>query len=305
MNKYRNLMLSGLLLVIQSSSAFGAASSPIILDHQDVTITEDDLYFYLRDRLDPSVYEAALNKPDAVMNSVVNLYLLRRVIGVAQELNLFESNELSYFETDGLSREAVARFVEAEAEAKKAATDWEALAKERYLVEAASLADTTVVRVKHILVKADGRSFEELVSRVAEVRDALRGGQQFGEVAKQYSDDPSVSANEGDLGFIAKGATVPAFESVAFSMTVPQDISEPFLTTYGVHIVQFIERREERAAPFEEIEQRLIAAIKKERENTLRAEILAPYRAEPAPVLTSLDQSSLAIKMIRRLQEPD
>ena len=151
-------MLSGLLLVILSSSAFGAVSSPVILDHQDVVITEDDLYFYLKDRLDPSVFEAALKKPDAVINSVVNLYVLRRVIAVAQELNLFESNELLYFETDGLSREAAARFVEAEAEAKKAGTNWEALAKERYLAEAASLANTAVVRVKHILVKADGRA---------------------------------------------------------------------------------------------------------------------------------------------------
>lgn len=304
MNALRHAVLSLVLLAALNCATLVAGDSPVILEHQGVVITEDDLYFYLKDRLDPSVYVAALNKPDAVLSSVLNLYVLRRIIGVAKELNLLSFEEGEYFAADGLSREAVARVVEFEAEARKAGTDWQALAKERYLVEAEKLGEGAVVRVRHILIKPDGRSFEELVSRVAEVNDALIRGEEFGTVAMQYSDDPSVSANEGDLGFISRGATVPEFESVAFSMKVPKAISEPFLTSYGVHFVQFVERREESARPFEEIESRLIASIKKERENTLRGEILAPYRAEPAASLMALDTSDLKVTMVERLLSP-
>ena len=296
--------LSVLLLAVHLASATAASevSDSELLSYGEVIITERDLYFYLKERLDPRVYEAALYKPEAMRNAILNLYVLRRVSEVAAQRGLFEETEANYFEADGLARESVARYVEIEANQRKDATDWEALARERYLAEVAGVDRRQEVRVRHILIKSENRTFDELVARVNEVQAGLNQGADFTELAKQYSEDRSVEMNEGDLGFIGKGATVPAFETVAFGMGEPGEISSPTLSPFGVHFIQYLERRTRAVVPFEEVKEELVSALKADRENTLRGEILLPYRTEPASQLVELDQNALAAKMLSRLQ---
>lgn len=298
--------LLALLLAIQlAGPALGSESEsaePALLRYGNISITEQDLYFYLKERLDPRVYESALYKPEAMRNAILNLYVFRRVSEVAAKRLLFEDQEAQYFETDGMAREAVARYVEVEANQRKDSTDWEALANERYLAEVAGVDRRQEVRVRHILIKSEGKSFDELVIRVDEVKAELGQGGDFTELAKQYSEDRSVTMNEGDLGFIGKGTTVAAFETAAFAMTEPESISPPVLSPFGVHFIQYLDRRTRAVVPFEDVKEELINALKADRENTLRGEILLPYRTEPTSELLELDQNALAAEMLKRLQ---
>ncbi|MFB3844266.1 MAG: peptidylprolyl isomerase [Candidatus Cloacimonadaceae bacterium] len=66
--------------------------------------------------------------------------------------------------------------------------------------------------------------------------DLIKGA-DFGQMAKDYSDDPGSAAQNGSLGTISKGQMVPEFEQVAFSLGAGQ-ISKPFKTSYGWHIVR-------------------------------------------------------------------
>ncbi|MBW6432124.1 peptidylprolyl isomerase [Patescibacteria group bacterium] len=59
----------------------------------------------------------------------------------------------------------------------------------------------------------------------------------FAALAKEYSQDPSSSANGGDLGFFEKGRMVPEFEEAAFKLK-KGEISEPIRTVYGYHIIK-------------------------------------------------------------------
>lgn len=298
-------LLACLLVIQLAGPALGSEavpSEPVLLRYGNILITQQDLYFYLKERLDPRVYESAVYKPEAMRNAILNLYVLRRVGEVASERLLFEDQEARYFESDGMAREAVARYVEVEANQRKDATDWNALANERYLAEVAGVDRRQEVRVRHILIKSEGKSFDELVIRVNEVKAELDQGGDFTELAKQYSEDRSVTMNEGDLGFIGKGATVAAFETAAFAMNEPESISPPVLSPFGVHFIQYLDRRTRAVVPFEEVKDELISALKADRENTLRGEILLPYREEPASELLELDQNALATVMLKRLQ---
>jgi peptidyl-prolyl cis-trans isomerase SurA len=98
--------------------------------------------------------------------------------------------------------------------------------------------------VRHILLRArEGLSEAEARDRLAKLRERIVAGADFGELAKQNSEDAS-AAKGGDLGWVAAGDTVPEFERVMDSLK-PGEVSQPFQTSFGWHLVQVIERRSE------------------------------------------------------------
>jgi parvulin-like peptidyl-prolyl isomerase len=88
-----------------------------------------------------------------------------------------------------------------------------------------------------------------LVATEAEARDILsklQGGADFAEMARQYSLDPSTKDSGGDLGFFPRGTlVVPEVEDVAFSLSVGQ-ISDVIQSPLGYHIVQVVERAQDK-----------------------------------------------------------
>ncbi|OQY86922.1 MAG: hypothetical protein B6D41_12860 [Chloroflexi bacterium UTCFX4] len=94
------------------------------------------------------------------------------------------------------------------------------------------------VHVEHILVK----TFEE--AQAVETR--LRAGEDFAALAAELSIDPSAKTNKGDLGWATRGQFIQEFDTAAFSLPVLQ-VSEPITTSFGVHIIQVLERDANRA----------------------------------------------------------
>jgi len=107
------------------------------------------------------------------------------------------------------------------------------------------------VHARHILIKVDAEAEDqeaaqqEARARAEEVFERLQAGEDFAELAQELSDDPGSKEEGGDLGWFGRGRMLPEFEAVAFSLPVGE-ISEPFTTTYGYHILQVLERDPER-----------------------------------------------------------
>jgi len=74
------------------------------------------------------------------------------------------------------------------------------------------------------------------------IRNRILAGENFNELAKKYSEDPSVVSNGGDMGWVGRGRMVPEFEAMAFKLK-PGEISMPFESSFGIHIMQLLERR--------------------------------------------------------------
>lgn len=86
-------------------------------------------------------------------------------------------------------------------------------------------------------------SQKEITKReLMEIRDRILGGENFNELARKYSADPSVTSNNGEMGFVGRGMMVPEYEAASFKMK-PGEISMPVETAFGFHIIQLIERR--------------------------------------------------------------
>ncbi|MEJ2060378.1 MAG: peptidylprolyl isomerase [Gammaproteobacteria bacterium] len=102
----------------------------------------------------------------------------------------------------------------------------------------------TETHARHILIKADAlTSSEQARAKLESLRNRIvDGGASFAALARANSDDKGSAAKGGDLGWVTPGELVPQFEKVMNSLA-PGQISEPFRTQYGWHIVQVLGRR--------------------------------------------------------------
>ncbi|MCB2263567.1 MAG: peptidylprolyl isomerase [Candidatus Thiosymbion ectosymbiont of Robbea hypermnestra] len=97
--------------------------------------------------------------------------------------------------------------------------------------------------VRHILVRTNEVvSDDDARTRLAQLRLRIVGGDDFATLARSHSDDTGSALKGGSLGWIGPGDTVAAFEK-AMNALAPNQVSKPFKSSFGWHIVQVIERR--------------------------------------------------------------
>lgn len=102
---------------------------------------------------------------------------------------------------------------------------------------------------RHILLKTSPqRSDDEARQQLEQLRQRIRGGEDFAELARTYSDDKGSVERGGDLGWVSPGMLVPPFEQ-AMNALKPNEISAPVKTQFGWHLVQVLERRQAQATP--------------------------------------------------------
>lgn len=97
---------------------------------------------------------------------------------------------------------------------------------------------------RHILIRTNEVvSDNDARSRLEQLRQRILGGDSFAELARSHSDDTVSARKGGDLGWVNPGETVPEFQR-EMDKLAPGQISEPFKTPFGWHIVQVIARRQ-------------------------------------------------------------
>jgi peptidyl-prolyl cis-trans isomerase SurA len=100
-------------------------------------------------------------------------------------------------------------------------------------------------KVRHILVRpSEIRTPEEAVALINDIKQKLNKGVAFEELAAEHSEDPASALNGGDLGWATPEQFVGQFGEVMDSTPVGK-VSEPFLTQFGWHILEVLDRREE------------------------------------------------------------
>ena len=96
-------------------------------------------------------------------------------------------------------------------------------------------------RASHILLEVnENRSLVVALEEMSNIRSRVIGGEDFSTLAKELSEDPGSGGAGGDLGVAGRGAFVSDFEDVLWSLTTG-DVSLPFQTEFGVHLVKLVE----------------------------------------------------------------
>jgi peptidyl-prolyl cis-trans isomerase SurA len=96
---------------------------------------------------------------------------------------------------------------------------------------------------RHILVRTNELQDDATVrGKLADIRTKVLGGDDFAAIASAISEDPGSAKDGGDLGWANPGMFVPEFEA-AMAQLKDNEISAPFQSPYGWHIIQVLGRR--------------------------------------------------------------
>ncbi len=105
------------------------------------------------------------------------------------------------------------------------------------------------IKASHILLMVDENATPEdtlkAYNKCIEIRQKALNGEDFGKLAKEFSEDPSAKENSGDLGFFTSFRMVYAFETAAFN-TPKGKISSPVRTRFGYHLIKVVDERQNR-----------------------------------------------------------
>ncbi|MBT8118138.1 MAG: peptidylprolyl isomerase [Gammaproteobacteria bacterium] len=97
---------------------------------------------------------------------------------------------------------------------------------------------------RHILIRPSSDvSDDQARETLLELKQKIESGKSFAELASEFSEDPGSKIKGGDLGWSSPGEFTPVFERVADNLDIGQ-VSEPFKTAFGWHIIEVLERRQ-------------------------------------------------------------
>ncbi len=130
-------------------------------------------------------------------------------------------------------------------------------------------------RASHILLEVnENRSLVVALEEMSDIRRRVLGGEDFSTLAKELSEDPGSGSAGGDLGVAGRGAFVSDFEDVLWSLATG-DVSLPFQTEFGVHLVKLVEIEAVEFPSFEDEQSSMREIILMERAGRLFEERLA------------------------------
>ncbi|WP_200280895.1 peptidylprolyl isomerase [Rhabdochromatium marinum] len=143
--------------------------------------------------------------------------------------------------------------------------DFAEQAKEHFRINRDKYRRPERVSASHILLKA--KTEEERQQRIPEmkaIRERALKGEDFAELAREYSEDQGSSKAGGSLGVFPRGKMTPKFEQAAFALEKPGDISDIIETPFGIHIIRLESRQEQQDLSFDDVKDEIIVKLKQD-----------------------------------------
>ncbi|MDF1575743.1 MAG: peptidylprolyl isomerase [Bacteroidales bacterium] len=228
MKKSMLLLIFALFIV---SGVFGQVS-PVLLNIGDEEVSLEEFERIYRKNNN----ESSLNRQDP-----------------GEYLELYINFKIKVKEAEALGMDTTAKFIhELEGYRKQLAKPYlvDEAAKEEMMREAYEWSRYDI-RASHILIRLnESPSPEDTLAaygKIMEIRTRIAGGEPFDLVARATSEDATVQQNGGDLNWFTAFSMVYPFEKAAYSTPVGQ-LSMPFRTNYGYHIIQVHDKRPARGS---------------------------------------------------------
>ena len=123
------------------------------------------------------------------------------------------------------------------------------------------------VKASHILIKvaSDAGDEEKLAARkkIEEVQIKIEAGDDFAELARQYSEGPS-NVSGGDLGYFDRKKMLKPFSAAAFALK-PGEVSDIVETRFGFHLIKVYDKKAKSSYVFEDIKDRLREILRQQK----------------------------------------
>lgn len=190
----------------------------------------------------------------------------KRAVPTDAEIEAFYKSNAPLFQA---TEKASIQYVTLDVESlKKTITVNETEVKSYYEQNGDRLAGAEERKASHILIAspktAAAADMQKAKQRATELLvEVKKAPASFGELAKKNSQDPVSAANNGDLGFFARGSMVKPFEDAVFAMQ-PKQISDVVESDFGYHIIQLTEIKSPPKRSFAEMKSEIEAELIKQ-----------------------------------------
>jgi len=137
-------------------------------------------------------------------------------------------------------------------------------------------ADVGQVQVAHIMLRTpphmNTTDSLKIKTKIDSIYALIQQGQSFADLARKYSQDPSSAKSGGVIAWFGVGRMPAQFEAMAFSLKNPGDISVPFRTNFGWHIIKFMGRKG--IAPLDSLKESISARMQRDKRSQEATEAL-------------------------------
>jgi len=173
----------------------------------------------------------------------------------------------------------------------------------RYAEQKASFVVPEQRLASHVLVAvpegANADVQKAAAAKAAQLLAEIRAGKPFADVASASSDDDGSKSAGGDLGWLDRGMTDPAFEKALFALELNQT-SEPVRGSEGYHLIQLREIKAGSSKTFEEVRAQLSEQVlESERERVFAdrsGELIDQVYADPTSLESAADALGLKVE---------
>ncbi|RVU30316.1 peptidylprolyl isomerase [Neptunomonas marina] len=269
--------LWGFLFVLISHSV--SANDVVLTAPNGVTITEKDIENYVEDRVPLDKRAGYFASPKSMKELVESLFVVRSAALEGRKVAELKHDLVEWQAAVHKDRLTMAYYLDYIAEQRLSKVNWDETARDVYRAEKSSFVVPEAVNASHILVSLDGRSEEQALARAEEALNLLKEGKSFKAIAVDYSDDPSVAKNFGNLGWFSRGRMVKPFEDAVFSAAQPGLLSSPVKTDFGYHVIRVDDFQVAKERSFEDVKDEIIDNLKTEIAKKAREEKLIAIRS--------------------------
>ena len=235
------------------------AQPTALVQGQGVTITAADMQAD-SERMPPEMRSLVLSDVRKTAQIAENLYIRRVLANQAVEKGLDKDPAIAA--AASIARDKVlsdALILKMDEKNMPSGAALEAMARNVHKANPDRFKTKEQVHVRHILLSKDG---DKARTDAEAVLKQLKAGVDFAVLAKEHSKDPGSAAKGGDLGAFEHGRMVPEFDTAAFALSKPGDLSDLVESKFGYHIIQLTEKKPAKRQSYEEVHDALVEEVR-------------------------------------------
>jgi len=296
------LLFAALTLTADCLAQAQNSADDVLAENALVKLTRADYEAALLARVPPGMRNEFAASPQRLTLFLNTLLIDKTLAQEARNAGIDRDPDVARrlaLETDLMYAKLMLAKIEADAGAEfdQRSATFLATAKETYLLDKAKYVMPEQVSASHMLFEAAKGGDDAALARAKDAREKLLAGADFATLAKQVSDDTTVSLNGGSLGWFAAGKIDPAFSKAAFELKKVGDLSEPVKSAFGWHIIRLDGRQAARPMTLEEAQKVIMPDLKARYVKDARDARLAAISKDPSMKVNQAALDALVVKL--------
>ena len=283
------------IVVPKSILAQSLFSGPVVGQMGSVEITTTQISSLIAAQI-PETRKSFSEQPEALKNLIRNELMRRTVLAEALKAEWDKRSEVIVAMERGREQAIIDNFV-ANRSLPPAGFPSEAETKAAYDANIAQFRVPAQIRIAQILIRlpenANASEVKRALATAQEISTKIDGGANFGELAKQYSQDEISKNNGGEIEWVNENLLTPQFRTTVASLK-GNAASKPVRSPFGYQIVKVVDRKPESTIPFSDVRAAIAKNLRDARANQNRAAYLEGITIKTPPQIK--DENLKAIK---------